>query len=271
MRGRIFGVSLARRVIIDLMHASKGVPFVAVRRTLDISRLAAARAAQSERIAWPAIFAKAFGLLAEEQPLLRTAYLKWPWPHFFEFEKTVAMIVVAQEPVTEGVLLFKLLAPERVPLAEADRSIRIAKASPIEATPFFRKTMRITKLPLPLRRAAWALGLNIGRQRGNFFGSLLITSVAAFGGGEVEALGPGPFILSYDRVTEAGKIDVMVRWDHRVTDAAVIGLALSRLEQLLNGPVADELMSMRADGASPTAMNSRISNSLSNHHEQLVP
>jgi hypothetical protein len=251
MRGTIRKVSLARRVVIDLMHAAKGVPFVAVRRRLDIKRLAAARAAQPARPAWAALFAKAFGLLADEQPVLRTVYLKWPWPHFYEFDKTVAMVVIAPEPVTNGVLLFKLLAPERVSLAEADASIRSAKNSPIEATPFFRKTLRITRLPWPIRRAAWAFGLNIGRQRGNYFGSLLITSVAAFGGGEVEALGPGPFILSYGQVADDGRIDVMIRWDHRVTDAAVIGLALSRLEQILNGPVADELLASGIETTAP--------------------
>lgn len=246
MRGKVRSVSLARRVIIDLMHASKGVPFVAVRRTLDIHRLAAARAAQAQRIAWPAIFAKAFGLLAQEQPLLRTVYVKLPWPHFYEYDISVAMVVVAPEPVTDGALLFKLKSPEHVSLAEADSSIRAAKNSPLDATPFFRKTMRMTRWPLPLRRALWAIGLNIGRQRGNFFGTVLITSVAAFGGGELEAIGPGPYVLSYDRVSDDGTIDVMIRWDHRVTDAAVIGLALSRLEQILNGVVADEL------GAAPT-------------------
>ena len=252
MRGTVHKITLARRVVIDLMHASRGVPFVAIRRTLDIRRLADARAGLPERPAWAAIFAKAYALLAAERAILRTAYLKWPWPHLYEYEKTTAMVVVAPEPVTNGVLLFKLMSPDAVGLADADAAIRLAKSSPIEATRFFRKTMAITRLPLPIRRIAWALGLNIARQRGNYFGTLMITSVAAFGGGDVEALGPGPYILSYDRVTDNGRIDVMIRWDHRVTDAAVIGLAVSRLEQILNGMVADELLAL-ASAVAPDA------------------
>jgi hypothetical protein len=246
MRGTVRRISLSRRVIVDLMRASADVPFVAVRRTLSIERLAGARKGLSNRPAWAAIFAKAFAILAREQPILRRAYLKWLWPHFYEFPHTVAMIVVAPDATPDGVLLYPVKAPDLVTLAEADDRIRNAKSQPIETTPFFRKTMLVTRLPNPLRRLAWAIGVNFGRQRGNYLGTLLVTSVAAFGGGEVEARGPQPFILSYDKLASDGTIDVMIRWDHRITDAAVIGVELSRLEQILNHQIADEMLALAA-------------------------
>jgi len=244
MRGTVRKISLPRRVVIDLMRASADVPFVAVRRTLRIGRLATARKGLSQRPAWAAIFAKAFAILASDQPILRRVYLKWPWPHFYEFPQTLAMIVVAPDATPDGVLLFPVKAPDLMSLADADASIRNAKTQPIEITPFFRKTMMVTRLPQPIRRLAWALGLNFGRQRGNYVGTLLVTSVAAFGGGEVEARGPQSFILSYDKVSEDGAIDVMIRWDHRITDAAFIGGELSRLEQVLDNHIADELLAL---------------------------
>ena len=247
MRGTVRKISLSRRVIIDLMRASADVPFVAVRRTLSIGRLAAARKSLRNRPAWAAIFAKAFAILAAEQPVLRRVYLKWPWPHFYDFPQTLAMIVVAPDATPDGVLLFPVKAPDLTSLAEADAMIRSAKSQPIEATPFFRKTMMVTRLPQPLRRLAWAIGLNFGRQRGNYLGTLLVTSVAAFGGGEVEALGPQSFILSYDKVSDDGTIDVMIRWDHRIADAAFIGGELSRLEQILNNQLADEILALVAN------------------------
>ena len=247
MRGTVRKISLSRRVIIDLMRASADVPFVAVRRTLSIGRLAAARKSLRNRPAWAAIFAKAFAILAAEQPVLRRVYLKWPWPHFYDFPQTLAMIVVAPDATPDGVLLFPVKAPDLTSLAEADAMIRSAKSQPIEATPFFRKTMMVTRLPQPLRRLAWAIGLNFGRQRGNYLGTLLVTSVAAFGGGEVEALGPQSFILSYDKVSDDGAIDVMIRWDHRIADAAFIGGELSRLEQILNNQLADEILALVAN------------------------
>ncbi len=244
MRGTVREISLQRRAVIELMRASAGVPFVAVRRTLNIGRLASAREAVDGRPAWAVIFAKAFAILAGEQPVLRTVFLKWPRARFYEYPQTVAMIVVAPDAAPGGVMLFPIKAPDQVSLRQADASLRKAKSEPLESTPFFRKTLLTSRLPLPLRRLAWAIGLNIGRQRANFFGSLLVTSVAAYGGGEVEALSPGPFILSYDKVAADGAIDVMVRWDHRITDAADIGMALSRLEQILNNEVADELRTL---------------------------
>jgi hypothetical protein len=257
MRGTVRKITTPRRVVIDLMRASRGVPFVAVRRTLDIARLAGARSALSQRPAWAVIFAKGFAQLAREEPRLRTVFLKWPYARFYELPQTVANIVVRPTASPEGVMLFPVKAPDLIPLMEADASLRKAKSDPIEQTPFFRKTLTAARLPLPLRLLAWAIGLNIGRQRGNFFGTLLVTSVAAFGGGEVEALGPGPYIFSYDKVTGDGSIDVMVRWDHRITDAADIGIALSRLEQILNNQVADELLALAPEGQEP-ALHGRI-------------
>jgi hypothetical protein len=120
--------------------------------------------------------------------------------------------------------------------------------------------MMVTRLPNPIRRLAWAIGLNFGRQRGNYFGTLLVTSVAAFGGGEVEALGPQPFIFSYDRLSNDGSIDVMIRWDHRIADAAFIGGELSRLEQILNHQIADEMLALAGTerGETAPALTGRI-------------
>jgi hypothetical protein len=192
------------------------------------------------------IFAKGFAILAREQPILRQIYLKWPWAHLYEFPQTLAMIVIAPNAAPDGVLLFPVKAPDLASLADADRATRQAKTQPIEATPFFRKTMTVTRLPNPIRWLAWWIGLNFGRQRGNYFGTLLVTSVAAFGGGEVEALGPQSFILSYDKLRDDGSIDVMIRWDHRIADAAFIDMELSRLEQILNDRIADEMLALAA-------------------------
>lgn len=57
---------------------------------------------------------------------------------------------------------------------------------------------------------------------------------------------PGPFIVSYGVVAPDQTIHVVIRWDHRVTDAAPIARVLTRLEQVLNTEIAAEL---RAAGA----------------------
>jgi hypothetical protein len=52
-------------------------------------------------------------------------------------------------------------------------------------------------------------------------------------------------VLSYGLVEANGTIAVVLRWDHRVTDAAPIARAMSRLEQVLNGEIAAELRGSR--------------------------
>jgi hypothetical protein len=46
---------------------------------------------------------------------------------------------------------------------------------------------------------------------------------------------------------------VVIRWDHRVTDAALIARAMTRLEQVLNSEISAELRSLR-QGAEPKAV-----------------
>src|SRR5260364_76930 len=103
-------------------------------------------------------------------------------------------------------------------LAEIDAMIRQGKEAPLGDVPMFRKIMRATRLPLPLRRFAWWVGLSFGRQRANWFGNFSVTSVAACGGGELLALSPGPFIINFDLVQPDQTIRLLIRWDHRVTD-----------------------------------------------------
>jgi hypothetical protein len=247
MRGTFRKISLPRRLIVDLMHASRQVPFVSLRRTLAIRPLAEARSASMVRPGWAAIFAKAFSLVARDEPVLRTLHIDWPWPHFYELPRSVGMIAIARKENGEDcVMPQKIAAPDELSLAAVDALIRHAKIAPTNEIPAFRKMLRATRMPLPLRRLIWAIGLSIGRQRANYFGSFGITSVAAFGAGELDALSPGPFVISYGTLRPDQTIDVVIRWDHRVTDAAMMAKVLSRLEQVLNTRIAAELLADQA-------------------------
>ena len=160
--------------------------------------------------------------------------------------RSVAMIAIARlEDGEDCVLPQRIVAADALPLTEVDAQIRHAKDAPVGEVPAFRRVLLATRLPLPLRRLAWLIGLNFGRQHANYFGSFVVTSVAAYGAGELHALSPGPFILSYGVVEQDQTIDVVLRWDHRITDAALIAKALTRLEQVLNSEIAAELRSHR--------------------------
>jgi hypothetical protein len=244
MLGTVRKISLPRRLVADLMHASVRVPFVSLSRPLNVRQLAEVRAQAANPPGWAAIFVKAFALVAREQAILRTLYVKWPRPVFYELPRSVAMVAIARDVDGEHcVLPQRITAPDEIPLGELDALIRRAKEAPIDEVPAFRKMLRATRLPLPLRRLLWAVGLNLGRHRAKFFGSFGVTSVAAFGPGALHALSPGPFLLSYGVLGADQRLEVVLRWDHRVTDAAPMAAALSRLEQVLNGEIAAEIRS----------------------------
>jgi hypothetical protein len=244
MRGTVRKISLPRRFILELMRVSMRVPFVSLARTLNIRPLLEARALAAQPSGWAAIFVKAFALVARDQPVLRTLYGKWPWPHFLELPNSVAMVAIARvEDGQDCILQEKVAWPDAMPLTGIDAQIRRAKHAPIEEIPNFRKILRATRLPLPLRRLIWAVGLNLPRLHANNFGSFGVTSVAAYGPGELHALSAGPFLVTYGVVNADQTIDVLIRWDHRITDAALIAGVLTRLEQVLNGEISAELRS----------------------------
>jgi hypothetical protein len=246
MRGTVRKISLPRRLVADLMHASIRIPFVSLSRPLNVRPLLEARALAAQPPGWAAIFVKAFSLVARDEAVLRTLYAKWPWPSFYELPRSVAMVAIARvEHGQDCVLPQKVSAADTLPLTEIDAQIRHGKDAPVGEVPAFRKILRVTRLPLPLRRLVWLVGLNFGRQRANWFGSFGVTSVAAYGAGELHALSPGPFILSYGVAAADQTIDVVIRWDHRITDAALIAKALTRLEQVLNTEIAAEMRGQR--------------------------
>ncbi|HZR76313.1 acyltransferase [Bradyrhizobium sp.] len=246
MRGTTRKISLLRIFVFDLMHASMRVPFISLSRPFDIGPLVAARAKATSPPGWAAMFVKAFAIVAKDEPVLRTLYVKLPWPHFFELPRSIAMVAVARrEDGEECILPEKVPAPEEQSLADIDIAIKRAKNAPLQEIPAFRKILMASRLPLPLRRLSWFIGLNFGRMRANNFGSFGVTSVSAFGPGELQALSTGPFLLSYG-VAGPDKINVILRWDHRVTDAAVIARVLRRLEQVLNSEISAEILAPTA-------------------------
>ena len=109
MRGTARKISVPRRLVADLMHASIRVPFVSLARPLNIRGLVEARAQAVQPPGWAAIFVKAFALVAR-RPVLRTLYVKWPSPGFYELPRSVAMVAIARVENGEDCVL-----PQKVP------------------------------------------------------------------------------------------------------------------------------------------------------------
>src|SRR5208282_5086496 len=92
--GRNVPLSLPRRFICDLVHFAHQIPTVPVQRRMNLAAVVGARQVAEPRPGWPAIFAKAYAIVAAACPELRRAYLPFPWPHLYEHPVNVASIAI---------------------------------------------------------------------------------------------------------------------------------------------------------------------------------
>lgn len=249
MRGRAIRLSAQRRMVIDFLHFARAVPTVPVQKRMSITALVAARAACHERPRWTAIFTKAFALVAEEVPQLRRAYVKLPWPHLYEYPTSKANIIIEREFRGEPALCpVSVKDPAHQTLQNIGELLQQATLAPLETVKDFRRWMQFARLPRPLRRTLWWLGLNIGRQRGNFFGTFGVSVYSALHAELLHPLSPLTALLNYGVISDDGHLDVRIIYDHRVMDGATVARALRRLEQILNSVILEEVRSVSLSG-----------------------
>jgi len=252
MRGRALKLSAPRRLVGDLMRFSIGVPRVAVQRQMNLGPLVRARMAQQTRPSWTAIFLKGYALLAREMPELRRAYVKLPWPQLYEYPVSVASIAHEREYDGEpAVLLTCIKGPERCSITELEASIHAARSRPILEVKEFRRALRMARAPAPIRWLLMWLGLNIARQRANYFGTFQLSVYSGLGAESLNPLTPLTTLLNYGPIGEDGSVNVRIHYDHRVMDGANVARALERFEKILNGTVANEVLLLGQNVAAP--------------------
>lgn len=250
LRGKSIAISPFRRLVIDLMHFSTQVPSVTLDRRMDLSALANARQMCDPRPTWTALFVKGYSLVAARQPLLRRSYMSFPWPRFYEHPKNIVNLNVSRQFAGEDVVLAtQIRSPENRSLTELDGIIQISKNLPIEECPSFRRVMRLSHWPKPIRRyIIWATINCLGRRRGHNLGTCGITSVADRGAGILNLIPLATSTLHYGLFDEHNCLDVRFAFDHRVLDGAPAADALASLEQTLLGEILNEVELM---GRSP--------------------
>lgn len=255
MRGRSIPVSIPRRIVTDYMRLSATIPSIPIERTMDLGAVAAARDACSPRPPWVALFGNAFALTAQEFPELRRIFLKWPWPHLYEYPASVAMFAI--DRVYRGepcVLPCMIKEPAVCRIRDLARIIRHAKEAPLDEIKAFRRVLGMAKLPGPVRRLLWWLGFSIGHQRGNYFGTFVVSTVSAFGAELIHPIAVTPIFLTYGIIGADHRCPVRLMFDHRVVDGVPVARALVRLEAILNTTILEELRTARAAAApSPAA------------------
>src|SRR4051794_15817874 len=250
MRGRGIKLSIQRRMVIDFLHFASAVPTVPVQKHMSLGDLVAARAACHSRPRWTAIFVKAFALVAQEVPELRRAYVKLPWAHLYEFPTSKAVIMTERDYHGEPALCpISVKDPASQPLSAIGELIERASTAQLESIKEFKRWKRIARMPRPLRRLLWWLGLNIGRQRGNFYGTFAVSVYSALNAESLHPLSMYTALLNYGVIDGNGHVTVRIIYDHRVMDGATVARALQCMEKILNSVVLEEVQSLPGDAA----------------------
>jgi len=242
-RGRNVPLSLPRKWMADVMHLASGVPTVAVERTLRVRAVADARKRAQLAIGWGTLVVKAMATVSMRIPEMRWAYMPYPWPHFYEAPYSVALIVVERELHGERAVFFApMLHPERLSLDAVQGKLDAFKNAPLESIGPYRRLMRTTRLPRPLRRLVLNVGMfGSGLTRGRLFGTYGVNSMALLRVKLVQTMIPITSNLFYDSVNRQGEMTVQLAFDHRVFDGSTAGRVLGELESVLNGEMLNEL------------------------------
>jgi hypothetical protein len=244
--GRRVPVSLPRRFIGDLVHFAHKVPLCTMQRTTRLAPVAAARLQANPRPGWCALFTKAYGLVAARRPELRWAYVPYPFAHFYEHPYSIACVAIERRLGGEDAVLFThLRGPETQTLLAIESHLRRAKEEPIDRLPLFRRALKTSRWPLPVRRLLWWFGLNFsGYRRACHLGTFGISVVSALGASGLSLLTPVSTGINYGVLNPDGSLDVRLTYDHRVIDGGTAARTLLETESALNGPILDELRNL---------------------------
>jgi hypothetical protein len=192
---------------------------------------------------------KAYAAVAAELPQLRQAHCRWPWPRVCESAENVAIVAINREYQGEERLCWgRFLSPETQSLAALQDDLDAYQGEPVEQ--IFRRQVRLSKCPMPLRRTALWLNLNFAkRRRAKRLGTFSMSTLA----GEQTLNRFHPTLLttslSFGPLDEHGRAAVTLICDHRVLDGALGARALSALQAALIGSIADELRTLQAPRA----------------------
>jgi hypothetical protein len=244
-RSRWLPLGMNRALVLDTLHFARQVPVFPVEATFELGAVAALRSSSQRRISWAVLFMKALAVVARQQPELRQAYVRWPWPHLVESSDSVAMLAIAREYQGEERLCWgRFLAPEGESLVDLQGRLDRYAKDPVEKS--FAKQVLLSRMPDWLRRLILGWSLNVaGSKRHRRVGTFSLSTLA--GQGSLNRGHPSILTISltYGPLDADGRMVVTLLCDHRVLDGVAAARALNLLRDVLCGEIADELRGMQ--------------------------
>ncbi len=242
--GRRFRVPASRRLTWDLLEFHRDVPLCAHDRRMNLSTVAVARERCLQRVSWPALFIRAYALVAQDIPELRQTWYRWPWAHLYQHPHSVVSLTVQREINGEPWLFWgQISRPESRSLPELQCMIDHFRDG--DPRKIYQRQYQLAHVPTILRRAIWWWNLNIAtKNRAKRLGTFFLSTLAGRGA-EIQ-LPPSIHTgcLTFGPLDEAGMTRVTLAYDHRIMDGALVASVLQRLERILNETLVAELGSI---------------------------
>lgn len=240
--GHSFLIPANRRLTWDLLWFNRSVPQCAHDRVTDLSRLAEARSACPVRISWPALFLKAYGLVAQEYPELRQTWYRWPLAHIYQHPHSVGILTMQREHCGQPWLFWaRISEPEKMTLPEIQQKIDHYKNT--EPKKIFRREIQLASLPVVFRRVIWGWNICFARsKRAKRLGTFFLSTLSGMGA-EIQvppAIQTG--CLTYGPLNHQGRMRITLAYDHRVMDGALVATILHQLETILLETVRSEVL-----------------------------
>ncbi len=230
-------------MIGDFLAMSQPIPLAHGERRIDIRPLRAAVAAARPRPNWLPLFFKAYATVAAARPMLRRLYVRRPWPRLYEYPENIGSIVISRVLEGEEALFYlPISSPEKRPITEIDNLLKEARLKPLEQIPAFRRQLRLARLPGLIRRTVYRLGMDwMGHQRVRLLGTFGMSVLASMGIANLTTWVPWTTMIHYTPFDEAGSMFLRIAIDHRVLDGLEVAYALREMEEILNGPILEEV------------------------------
>jgi hypothetical protein len=136
----------------------------------------------------------------------------------------------------------KIRSPEKQTLVRMQEYLHRYKEAPVEQVSLYRRALRVSRFPLPIRRLMWRYALDLsGPGRARRLGTFGLSTYSALGAHSLHPLSPLSTTLNYGPVCEEGTVTVRIVYDHRTMNGCTVARALDTLEEVFNDELPTEM------------------------------
>ncbi|MEL7496270.1 MAG: hypothetical protein AAFN77_01580 [Planctomycetota bacterium] len=256
--GKRIRLSNGRRLVDDVIRMASRMPIAGIAGDFETSEVAMLRRRSRPKISWNVIFMKAYAQVSRENPVLRQAYVGFPYGHLHEFEEPVCMMTMAREHEGEERLFFaRFNRPDHFSLPDLQQQYDHFRKAPINEIKQFRHQIKFAKVPAMIRRFAWWTLFNVWPDKRAMHMGTFGMSISGYNGAYgSKHLGPNTTTLGVDPLPRKGISHLVLTFDHRVIDGTPATRVLLRLQHMVNTAICHELRTLvNTDEAEPRVID----------------